>query len=457
VVVALGVSQQEDLDEAITAHGRILHDATVTSLNLNAESALGSINWNDPAASSLSELVTELAADLGLALLDEQIATALLTGIVSATERFSNDRTGPQAMSASAILMGAGANQQLVASKLEEPVVEVAPEVPAPVPEEPAEEVEAGNDGTIEIDHSEPSQEASPNIELPEPDETAADEDEPSPAERPVDEEPAPAGHKTIEPLKTSEAAAPEAPPEPLQTEALAAAEDSLVKLMPPAEQPAGSAPEAPASLPAIVPGATDVPTTPSQVAPVPAPAPPVTPPEPAAAPSTATPATAEPAPADANDPDGLKQVAIDPNDGTLTQLETAVSAAPDPAAATDDTASTDDRDADKARDEVNKALNAAGAPVPPPAPVAALNAQPLGESLHDVPPTAPEVDTPPADQEPQVPQGEPTFSPFTNAPDAQPSAGPGTQQPDASKEPPPVPPPLPTDVIQSGNSSQQQ
>src|SRR5665213_1161212 len=30
VVVALGVLQQEDLDEAITAHGRILHDATLT-------------------------------------------------------------------------------------------------------------------------------------------------------------------------------------------------------------------------------------------------------------------------------------------------------------------------------------------------------------------------------------------------------------------------------------------
>src|SRR3954471_304197 len=33
VVVALGVTHQEELDEAITTHGRILHDATVTSLN----------------------------------------------------------------------------------------------------------------------------------------------------------------------------------------------------------------------------------------------------------------------------------------------------------------------------------------------------------------------------------------------------------------------------------------
>src|ERR1700722_3597263 len=33
VVVALGVREQTELDQAITAHGRILHDATVISIN----------------------------------------------------------------------------------------------------------------------------------------------------------------------------------------------------------------------------------------------------------------------------------------------------------------------------------------------------------------------------------------------------------------------------------------
>src|ERR1017187_9929760 len=46
VVIALGVQQQEDLDEAITAHGRILHDATVATVNILQDSSnLGSINW----------------------------------------------------------------------------------------------------------------------------------------------------------------------------------------------------------------------------------------------------------------------------------------------------------------------------------------------------------------------------------------------------------------------------
>src|ERR1039457_6148241 len=45
VVVALGVHQQADLDQAITSHGRILHDATVISINRDPNGNLGNINW----------------------------------------------------------------------------------------------------------------------------------------------------------------------------------------------------------------------------------------------------------------------------------------------------------------------------------------------------------------------------------------------------------------------------
>ncbi len=134
VVVALGVRDQADLDQAITAHGRILHDATVTTISTADPSTLGSINWQMPTASSLSEAIAGINKDLGSDILDEQISTALLTGIVAETERFSNDKTTPQTMSISAQLMSAGANQQLVATKLE-PV----PEPPTPVPAPPAE------------------------------------------------------------------------------------------------------------------------------------------------------------------------------------------------------------------------------------------------------------------------------------------------------------------------------
>ncbi|MFA5004269.1 MAG: hypothetical protein WC498_03285 [Candidatus Saccharimonadales bacterium] len=127
VVVALGVHQQSELDQAITAHGRILHDATVATINTNKNGDLGSLNWVDTSASSLSELVVSLTDVLDKGAYDTQTATALLTGIVAATERFSNDKTSPKTMSASAELMAAGANQQLIATQLEEPEVPVVP------------------------------------------------------------------------------------------------------------------------------------------------------------------------------------------------------------------------------------------------------------------------------------------------------------------------------------------
>lgn len=122
-VIALGVKDKEHLDKALDAHGRILHDATVATIMAgNDASNLGSITWQDPSASCLSEMLVSLTEALkdDKPVLDEQIATALLTGIVSATDRFSNNRTSSRIMTMAAQLMAAGANQQLIAAKLEE-------------------------------------------------------------------------------------------------------------------------------------------------------------------------------------------------------------------------------------------------------------------------------------------------------------------------------------------------
>ncbi|MEI6481314.1 MAG: hypothetical protein WCO19_03350, partial [Candidatus Saccharibacteria bacterium] len=97
VVVALGVHQKEELDQAITAHGRILHDAVTVSVNNKQTAELGAVNWFQSDASSLCEMVVGLIEPLqgDKVLLDTQIATAFLTGVVAETERFSNTKTTP--------------------------------------------------------------------------------------------------------------------------------------------------------------------------------------------------------------------------------------------------------------------------------------------------------------------------------------------------------------------------
>ncbi len=122
VVLAVGVQNESDLDRALESHGRILHDATVAAISLGEPTKLGGIEWNDASASSYGELLFQIAdglkSDKGA--LDEQIATAFLTSIVAATERFSNAKTTSKAMTIAAQLMSAGANQQLIATKLED-------------------------------------------------------------------------------------------------------------------------------------------------------------------------------------------------------------------------------------------------------------------------------------------------------------------------------------------------
>jgi len=163
-VVALGVKEKSQLDAALTAHGRILHDATVISVNAGKEKAgdIGQLNWLDETASSLSEMIVSISEALGSNLIDNQMATAFLTGIVAETQRFSNPKTSPKVMTMSAQLMAAGANQQLIVSKLEtEVIAPPAQAAKAPSNDEPP-KTAAKDDGTLSVDHS---NDASPKTE----------------------------------------------------------------------------------------------------------------------------------------------------------------------------------------------------------------------------------------------------------------------------------------------------
>lgn len=163
VVMALGVTQKAQLDAAITAHGRILHDATVVSVNAGIDRPpdIGQINWADASASSLCEMLVSISEALGQGLIDSQSATAFLTGIVSETNRFSNKRTSPKVMTMSAQLMAAGANQQLISAKLEPPpppsTKPPKPPAPPPKPPEPKKPKQPPlkPEGVLDISHDE--------------------------------------------------------------------------------------------------------------------------------------------------------------------------------------------------------------------------------------------------------------------------------------------------------------
>ena len=361
VVVALGVQQQQDLDASITAHGRILHDATVASISLASDGGnVGTINWKDAKASSLSELVTDLVKLLGDNLLDNQISTALLTGIVAATDRFSNNKTSSSAMEASSVLMAAGADQQLVASKLEEPEQPQSPEDTKSKGSDNSDNEGEGAEkaksepGELSIKHDDKKEEAKPE---PEPEQKL-------PTPRPP--EPAPDLEPPMEPFQ---------PPEP-------------------APEPPQLSPQPPAANPGLQPGAKlitgDAPslggtlnanTKPEGMDPV---TDPMSMPQvdqermldrKPLQPDTPLVAQTPPAPSPPDESHGPQ---------TLTEIEKSVhSPHIDPAKL------------ETARDQVSQALESSVDPTP--TPIQALNAQPLGNKIHsDQPsPTLPFDNTP--------------------------------------------------------------
>jgi hypothetical protein len=421
VVVALGVLQQEDLDEAITAHGRILHDATVASINTAQDGGLGTINWRDPQASSLSELITEVAQTLGDDLLDTQIATALLTGIVSETDRFSNDKTSSQTMSASAALMAAGANQQLVASKLEESVT-VSPNHPdaSNGGVDLSDDGSAQNDGVLEINHDDvtPGQDSTAD--------TAGEEQAFQPPGLDVQDLP-PTSPETSQPTDESATPPPSLSPGPkLMTEpptmggTLTA--NTTEETLDPANDPFGLPTTEPPKLLSRKDYALSDPMAPEPPPPEPIPVPTPTPPEPPTPPPTApavpsftpppstwTPSAADPPPIPA------ASQPSDSDDRTLIRLESSV-ASPhivnqpltELEKSVGSSHAAEPNGLDVVRDEVNRALNdSALASSEPNGPIEALNAQPLGDDLHPATPdpaAVPEPDVTDPTAPPPVP-----------------------------------------------------
>ena len=129
LVICFNIISGDEIDPALSEYGRIMHDATAINLTVGTPGRFAELEWQDSNVSSISEMVVGLADKLGLASFSEQVATALLTGIVASTDHFSNPRTSSNTMSIASKLMSFGANQQLISSQIMEKIK--TPDIPA--------------------------------------------------------------------------------------------------------------------------------------------------------------------------------------------------------------------------------------------------------------------------------------------------------------------------------------
>jgi phosphoesterase RecJ-like protein len=113
LIIVLGTNDLEALGPVYDENPELFYDIPVINIDHKPTNEyFGKINLVDVAASSTAEIVFHLLSGMDESVIDEHIATDLLTGVIAETESFQNKNTTPKAFMAAATLIAKGANKQ---------------------------------------------------------------------------------------------------------------------------------------------------------------------------------------------------------------------------------------------------------------------------------------------------------------------------------------------------------
>lgn len=119
LIIALGVPRRSNLDRIFEQNPRLLESTPMLNLDFHRiNEQHGAINLVETNSSTLSEMVLALTESVQGGLLDQQLATALLAGIMAATDRFTSANTTAKSMTVAAQMLAAGADQQKVTKEI---------------------------------------------------------------------------------------------------------------------------------------------------------------------------------------------------------------------------------------------------------------------------------------------------------------------------------------------------
>jgi len=119
LAIVLGVPTRARIDRIFEQNSASFETIPVVNLDFHRSNEnYGAVNLIEPNASSLCEMLVALSESLQSGSIDADIATALLMGIVSSTDRFTAAHTSPKSLTVAAQMMAAGARQQAVVKAL---------------------------------------------------------------------------------------------------------------------------------------------------------------------------------------------------------------------------------------------------------------------------------------------------------------------------------------------------
>ena len=129
LAMVLGVPSKGRIDRVFADNQSLFSSIPVVNLDFHRSNEnYGAVNLVEPMASSLCEILVALSESLQTGLIDADIATVMLAGLMSSTDRFTASHTTSKSMTVAAQLMAAGARQQAVVKGL----YAAAPTAPAP-------------------------------------------------------------------------------------------------------------------------------------------------------------------------------------------------------------------------------------------------------------------------------------------------------------------------------------
>lgn len=115
LIIVLDSPDLERLGKVYDANTELFYETPVINIDHHAgNDYFGKVNWVDLTSTSTSEILVALVESLAREkpLLDVDVATALLTGIIVDTGSFQNANTTPKSFTVAAQLVAAGAKQQ---------------------------------------------------------------------------------------------------------------------------------------------------------------------------------------------------------------------------------------------------------------------------------------------------------------------------------------------------------
>ncbi|HUD11681.1 MAG TPA: DHH family phosphoesterase [Candidatus Saccharimonadia bacterium] len=119
LAIVLGVPTRARIDRCYERNQALFEKIPVVNLDFHRSNEnYGAVNLIEPNASSLCEMLVALAESLQGGIIDAEIATSLLMGIVASTDRFTASHTTSKSLTVAAQMMAAGARQQAVVKAL---------------------------------------------------------------------------------------------------------------------------------------------------------------------------------------------------------------------------------------------------------------------------------------------------------------------------------------------------